>query len=127
MVGSCPEGMADAVGRGEQVTLWLAAQPGADDSATAVAEVHVFRAIARLLGTLVEMQEIAGQDEPIDLQVDRVIEYRKLRERPPLVTVASAFAGTGRAVKQGFGQAIPGMMTQFIVMMVIIVGGHVRY
>ena len=117
-----PAGLTDAVARKEQVTLFLARQPGINDRATAVAEIHITRALIQLLGTVVQMQAIAGENEPLDLQADRVAEYRRLSAEPRLVNVEPSYAGAGREPPQGFGQAIPGMMTQFIVMITMISG-----
>jgi ABC-2 type transport system permease protein len=117
-----PEGMAAAVAAGEQVTLFLVPQPDANARATVVAEIHVFRALTRLIGSLVEMREAAGPEGSLDLQADRLEEYRQLAAREPLVRVETSYAGRGRPVPTGFGQAVPGMMTHFIIMMVIIAG-----
>jgi ABC-type multidrug transport system permease subunit len=117
-----PEGMAEKVARGEQVTLFLAPEPNANEGATMVAEIHIFRALTRLIGSMVEMSETQGPEGVLDLQVDRLEEFRRLAAREPLVRIETGFAGRGRPVPEGFGQAVPGMMTQFILMMVIIAG-----
>ena len=117
-----PEGLADAVARREQVTLFLAREPDANEQATVVAEVHILKALIHLLGTVVQMQALAAENEPLNLQADRLAEYRRLSEEPPLVEVRSSYAGAGREPPQGFGQAIPGMLTQFIVMITMISG-----
>ena len=117
-----PEGLTDAVARGEQVTVFLARESDANQRATAVAEVHVLRAIIQLLGTVVQMQVLAGESEPLDLQADRLAEFRRLSSQPALVNVEASYAGAGREPPDGFGQAIPGMLTQFIVMITMISG-----
>lgn len=117
-----PAGFADAVARKEQVTLFLVTAPGARSEPNAVAALHVTRSLARLIGNLVEMRQVAGEAEPLGRQADRLQAYRALAGRKPLVAVETSYAGTGRPVPQGFGQAVPGMMTQFIIMMVLIIG-----
>jgi len=117
-----PAGLGETVARGEQARVFLATDPDANGQATIVAELHIGRALTRLVGALVEMQAELGEDESLDLQVDRLAQMRDLADRPPLVVVAASFAGRGRPVPGGFGQAVPGMMTQFIIMMVMIAG-----
>lgn len=117
-----PKGLTDAIARGEQVTVFLARESDANQRATAVAEVHILRAIIGLLGTVVQMQVLAGENEPLDLQADRLAEFRRLSAQPALVNVKTSYAGAGREPPQGFGQAIPGMLTQFIVMITMISG-----
>jgi ABC-2 type transport system permease protein len=117
-----PAGLAAAVGAGEQARVFLAPEPGSNSQATIVAELHIARVLTRLVGSLVEMKAELGENEALDLQVDRLEQARALAGRPPLVLVDSGYAGRGRPVPAGFGQAVPGMMTQFIIMMVMIAG-----
>lgn len=117
-----PEGFGETVARGEQARVFLATEPDANTQATIVAELHIGRALTRLVGALVEMQAELGENETLDLQADRLAQMRTLAERAPLVVVAASFAGRGRPVPGGFGQAVPGMMTQFIIMMVMMAG-----
>jgi len=117
-----PAGLGDTVARGEQARVFLATEPDANTQATIVAELHIGRALTRLVGALVEMQAELGENEALDLQADRLAQMRDLADREPLVVVAASFAGRGRPVPGGFGQAVPGMMTQFILMMVMIAG-----
>jgi ABC-type multidrug transport system permease subunit len=118
-----PAGLGAAVAAGKQVKLLLVAEADASIEANAVAEIHVTRALTRLIGGLVEMDDAAGVPGSLDLRADRLAELRRMAARPPLVLVESAFAGQGRPTPQGFGQAIPGMMTQFIIMIVMLAGG----
>ncbi len=118
-----PSGMAEAVASGEQVTLLLVTDPDASIEASAAAEINVVRALTRLIGHLVEMDDAGGAPGSLDLRMDSLAELRRLAAREPLVQLESAFAGQGRPTPSGFGQAIPGMMTQFIIMMVMLAGG----
>lgn len=117
-----PQGLAAAVAAGEQARIFLAPEPDSNSQATIVAELHIARALTRLVGSLIEMKAELGEDEALDLQADRLAQVRALADRPPLVIVDSTYAGRGRPVPAGFGQAVPGMMTQFIIMMVMIAG-----
>ncbi len=117
-----PEGFADAVARKKQVTLFLARQEGASDRGTAVAELHVHRALVQLIGTLVDMELVATPAEPLDLQADHLQDFRRHAQRESLVKIETSYAGAGRPVPQGFGQAVPGMLAQFMVMAVLIGG-----
>ncbi|MFQ5768415.1 MAG: ABC transporter permease, partial [Acidobacteriota bacterium] len=53
---------------------------------------------------------------------DRLHEFERLNRRLPLVRLETSYAGQGHPVPGGFGQAIPGMLTQFMVMIVLIAG-----
>jgi len=117
-----PQGLAAAVAAGEQARVFLAPESGSNSQATIVAELHIARVLTRLVGSLVEMKAELDENEALDLQVDRLTQARALAGRPSLVLVDSGFAGRGRPVPAGFGQAVPGMMTQFIIMMVMIAG-----
>ncbi|MFQ5719670.1 MAG: ABC transporter permease [Acidobacteriota bacterium] len=117
-----PAGLNEAVARGEPVPIFLATPADASSTAGLAAETHVLRALIELLGTVVQMQSVAGADQPLDLQADLLAEYRRLSGAPPLVTVKTSYAGSGREPPSGFGQSIPGMMTQFIIMITLISG-----
>ena len=118
-----PAGFADAVARKQQVTLFLASRPSANDRATGLAEIHIHRALVQVIGALVDMNEIAPPAEPLVEQGERLSEFRRRLARPVNVKVEAIYAGAGRVVPNGFGQAVPGMLTQFMIMSVFIGGG----
>ena len=118
-----PAGFADAVARKQQVTLFLTSRPSASDRATSLAEIHIHRALVQVLAALVDMNEIAPPAEPLLEQGERLGEIRRRLARPSLVKVEATYAGKGRVVPNGFGQAVPGMLTQFMIMSVFIGGG----
>ncbi len=117
-----PAGLAESVARGDQGRVFLLTEADTNAQATVVAELHITRALTRLVGLLVEMQAELQENEALDLQADRLAEMRQRAAREPLVSLVSQYAGRGRPLPGGFGQAVPGMMTQFIIMMVMIAG-----
>jgi ABC-type multidrug transport system permease subunit len=110
-----PAGFTSGALAGEQQVLKLRKEPGTSDEFGAAAEVHVFRAIVRTLGRLVELQG-AGE-------LGRAAErFAELAQREDLVTLAVSTAGRGKPVPRGRAQSIPGVTTFVVLMMTLIYG-----
>ena len=71
---------------------------------------------------------VPGRTDPLEHQTGATVtaedEVRLLAliADPPRVTVNESYAGTGRPVASGAGQSIPGMLTMFVIMTVLIGG-----
>ena len=117
-----PEGFTAKVLAGEQQKLQLVADDGANEDYSFAAQFHVVRAMARLLGRLVEMNgaaPLAGRAA----DPGAPDELRRLASRPKLVQLEVSTAGTGRPVPSGLAQSVPGILTMTVLMMTLIYGG----
>lgn len=105
-----PERFGARIAAGERVTLRLVEDRGSDGRATLAVQARVFRALARLVGSLVEAAEGSAGGS---LDEQRFASY----EPPPdLVTVAASFAGSARVVPSGFAQSAPGNAVMFLLL-----------
>ncbi len=121
-----PAGFTEKVLAGEQQTVRLEIDPDADGTFGMGAEVHVRRAIVRVLGRLLELEvavpEDGGTPPPADAGTES--RYLELASAPPLVSLAVSAAGSGQAqVPSGFAQSVPGTLTMIVLMMTLIYGG----
>ncbi len=123
-----PAGLTEKVLAGEQQTVRLEVDSDADATFGMGAEVHVRRAIVRVLGRLLELElATPGGVEPADgAAADAGTEdrYLELASAPALVGLAVSSAGAGRPqVPSGFAQSVPGTLTMLVLMMTLIYGG----
>ncbi len=129
-----PAGLTEKVLAGEQQTVLLTVDPDADSTFGMGAEVHVRRAIVRVLGRLLELElELAapegeapfpsGGTAPAD-DAGTESRYLELASAPALVGLAVSSAGAGQPqVPSGFAQSVPGTLTMIVLMMTLIYGG----
>ena len=115
-----PAGFTAQVLAGEQQTLALVKDAGADEDFSLAAEVHVTRTIVRMIGRLVEIGAAAEADGGPRAPAE---EFRQLGGRTPLVALEVSTAGRGRPVPGGLAQSVPGMLTMTVLMMTVIYGG----
>jgi len=117
-----PEGFTSAALAGIQQTLRLEKEPDSSATFGMAADVHVTRAIVRLLGRVIELDQADG-DLPGAGETEVLRRFRRLGERPRLVELAVSTAGEGRPVPSGAAQSVPGNMTFIVMMMTLIYGG----
>ncbi len=120
-----PAGLTEKVLAGEQQTVRLEVDPDADATFGMGAEVHVRRAIVRVLGRLLEL-ELAAPEGEVAPAVDAGTEsrYLELAAAAPLVSLAVQAGGAGQTVlPAGFAQSVPGTLTMLVLMMTLIYGG----
>lgn len=120
-----PAGLTDKVLAGEQQTLRLEIDADADRTFGMGAEVHVRRAIVRVLGRLLEL-EVAAEVEPDEAETGAGTEsgYRRRLAAPVLVGLTVSAAGDSKAVvPSGLAQSVPGILTMIVLMMTLIYGG----
>ena len=115
-----PADLTEKMLAGESQTLRLELDPDANASFGRGAEVHIFRALVRLQGRLLELEILAPEDTPSE---ELELGYQRLRELPPKVLLEVTNAGQGVPVPQGFAQSVPGMLTMIVLMMTLIYGG----
>lgn len=114
-----PAGLTAKALAGEQQTVRLELDPQADREFGIGAEVHIRRAIVRLLGRLLEAEIAADEDAAAGTEA----RYRELALRAPLVRLEVSSAGAGEPVPSGYGQSVPGNLTMIVLMMNLIYGG----
>lgn len=114
-----PEGFTREALAGRPQKLRLEKVSGAREDFSLAAEVHVVRAIVRLVGRLAEVGPKAAGDASGEGQRQAV---EALAARPALVTVAVSTAGGGHPVPSGFAQSVPGTLTMTVLMMTLIYG-----
>ena len=102
----------------EQVQLDFTKESGSNIEYDAAADVRLHQAQVAFLGGLIRWEHQTGATVTSE-DAERL---RKLIADPPRVTVTQSFAGTGRPVASGAGQSIPGMLTMFMIMTVLIGG-----
>ena len=112
-----PEGLTEKVLAGEQQTVRLEVDPEADATFGMGAEVHVRRAIVRVLGRFLEAR--IGADGTAEAETL----YRDAATRTPAVVLDVSTAGEGEPVPSGFAQSVPGNLTMIVLMMTLIYGG----
>ena len=115
---SIPADFTDKVLATEQVNLDFTKQSDSNIEYDAAADVRLHQAQVSFLGGLIRWEHQTGAAVTA-ADEDRL---RKLIADPPRVTVTESFAGTGRPVASGAGQSIPGMLTMFMIMTVLIGG-----
>lgn len=116
-----PAGLTEGMLAGEQRSVRFEVDPEADRQFGMGAEVHVRRAIVRVLARLLEMELSAGADPEADTATED--RYRRLAATAPLVTLAVSTAGAGTPVPGGYAQSVPGILTMIVLMMNLIYGG----
>ncbi len=104
----------------EQVRLDFIKKSQSNIEYDAAADVSLHQAQVAFLGGLIRWEHQTGAT------VTAADEGRlkKLIAAPTRVTVAQTHAGTGRPVASGAGQSIPGMLTMFMIMTVLIGGSQ---
>jgi ABC-2 type transport system permease protein len=102
----------------EQVALDFKKQSDSNVEYDAAADVRLHQAQVAFLGGLIRWEHQTGA------AVTAADEERlkALIADPPRVTVTETHAGAGRPVASGAGQSIPGMLTMFMIMTVLIGG-----
>ena len=104
----------------EQVQLDFTKQSTSNIEYDAAADVRLHQAQVSFLGALIRWAHPVGA--PVsDEDRERL---KKLIRDPRRITVTQSFAGTGRPVASGAGQSVPGMLTMFMVMTVLIGGSQ---
>ena len=84
----------------------------------AAADVRLHQAQVAFLGGLIRWEHQTGAT----VTAEDEERLRALIADPPRVTVTEKHAGQGRPVASGAGQSIPGMLTMFMIMTVLIGG-----
>jgi len=115
-----PAGFTDKLLAGEQVELGFSKKSDSNVEYDAAADVRLHQAQVAFLGALVAWSQ-TGEGE---LVPERKGELLELITEPRRVTVQETYAGRGRPVPSGAGQSIPGMLTMFVVMTVLIGGSE---
>ena len=102
----------------EQVALDFKKKSDSDIEFDAAADVRLHQAQVAFLGGLIRWEHQTGATVTA-ADEERL---RALIADPPRVTVTEKHAGQGRPVASGAGQSIPGMLTMFMIMTVLIGG-----
>jgi ABC-type multidrug transport system permease subunit len=118
-----PQGLTEGALAGEQQTVRLVRHPDASEEYSTAAEAHLIRAIARVLGRLVELGTAEGGLEGLAGAAEAPEGFAALGERPALVALEVSTAGRGRPVPAGYAQSVPGILTMTVLMMTLIHGG----
>ncbi len=111
-----PENFTSRVQAGEEVSLEFVKASASDLEYDFAAELLLRKATWRLIGALLrdeglESDEPGGEEESVAIE-----------ERARLVTLNASHAGRGRPIPSGLGQSVPGVLTQFV-LMVVLMGG----
>ena len=114
-----PAAFTDSLLAGKQVEIGFTKKSGSNVEYDAAADVRLHQAQVSFLGALVAWEQ--GKQDGAG---DRKEELLALIAEPRKVTVVEEYAGRGRPVPSGAGQSIPGMMTMFVVMIVLIGGSE---
>ncbi len=104
----------------EQVQLDFTKQSQSNIEYDAAADVRLHQAQVAFLGALIRWNHPPGTPATAE-ERERL---KTLVEEPRRITVAQSFAGHGRPVASGAAQSVPGMLTMFMVMIVLIGGSE---
>ena len=104
----------------EQVQLDFTKQSTSNIEYDAAADVRLHQVQVAFLGALIRWDHPEGAP----LSEEARERLKKLIREPRRITVTQSFAGTGRPVASGAGQSVPGMLTMFMVMTVLIGGSQ---
>jgi ABC-type multidrug transport system permease subunit len=116
-----PEGFTREAVQGNQQELKLEKEPGSNEEFSLAAEVHVIRAIVRMVSRLAEIGDPGDPSDPEQAAAARA-EYDRLGQRNALLVLEVTTAGRGRPVPRGKAQSVPGMLTFTVMMMTLIYG-----
>ena len=111
-----PEGFTREAIDGTQQELRLEKEPGSNEEFGLAAEVHIIRAIVRLVSRLAEIGDPGDPSDAEEAATARA-EYDRLGARPALVGLEVSTAGKGRPVPTGRAQSVPGMLVFTVMMM----------
>ena len=115
-----PAGFTDSLLVGRRVALPFVKNADSNLEYDAAAEVRLHQAQASFLSALIGQHMRTG-GPPTEAALPELL---ALINAPARVTVDESYAGTGRPVPSGAGQSIPGMLTMFVVMVVMIGGSE---
>lgn len=115
-----PAGFTGRVTAGEKTALTLRKAGGANAKASRAAEANIFRAIARIVGTLSLMELESGDTGSMQLREA----YERAEPAERLVTLEVERAGRLKQIPGGFNHTVPGMVVMFVLMCVLIYGIH---
>ncbi len=104
----------------EQVQLDFTKQSQSNIEYDAAADVRLHQAQVAFLGALIRWNHPAG----IPPTAEDWERLKTLIEDPRRITVTQSYAGRGRPVASGAAQSVPGMLTMFMVMIVLIGGSE---
>jgi ABC-2 type transport system permease protein len=119
-----PRGFSDSLVAGRRVALKLETGKGNADYDLS-AEVYVYKAIARLLAMLAEIDTVADEHTLPVNSAAFTGRFAELRARPELVTTRVSTAGKGRAAPSGIGGSAQSMLVFFLLMNTTISGAVV--
>ncbi|GAB4221973.1 MAG: ABC transporter permease [Acidobacteriota bacterium] len=108
-----PQEFGRRIVAGEQVTLRLETDPGTSDEAALAVQARILASIARVIGSLVEQKQAAG-DAPLD-----ETRFAGYESPPDLVTIESSFAGQAAVVPSGFAHSAPGNAVMFVLLITL--------
>jgi ABC-2 type transport system permease protein len=112
-----PHDFTARVGRGDKVTLRLEKEPDTNAEAALVVEARIYRAITRVLATLIEMGAYDIGKDSIN-----VVKYQEAMATKDQVRVDSDYAGEARVIPDGFAQSIPGNVVMFVMLITMTYG-----
>ena len=115
-----PAGFADSLLGGKRVEIAFAKRSDSNIEYDAAADVRLHQAQVAFLGALVAWNQPAGEEADTQRKAD----FLALVGEPRRIGVEEEQAGDGRTVPSGSGQSIPGMLTMFVVMSVLIGGSE---
>lgn len=117
-----PAGFTGDILARRQVDLRFTKKSDSNIQYDAAAEVRLRQAQAAFLGALILWDEPALADSTPSIPSRERL--AALLAEPRLVTVEARHAGRGRPVPTGGGQSVPGMLTMFVLMIVMIGGSE---
>ncbi len=111
-----PAGFEDSIAAGHRVGIALRHGKRSDVARDFSAEVRIYKAIARMLATLAEMDTVRGAHVLPVSSPGFQERYEAMAARPDPVRVDVRTAGRGRAVPSGFAGSAQSMLVLFLLM-----------
>jgi ABC-type multidrug transport system permease subunit len=121
-----PAAFGDSVLAAHSTKLQFVKRASSNLTYDAAAELKLMQAQVRFIGNLVRWNPPTQWGEHGELGIEDAQKGRFLAlvNETSNLTIAPRMAGKGRAVPSGMGQSIPGMLTMFVVMTVLIAGSE---
>lgn len=118
-----PEAFTEKILNEERVAMTFRKKPDSNLDYDFAADIHLYMNVVRMVGAMVEWS--VTHEGRLAESEDAEEEILAILTQPDHVTAQAEVAGRGRPVPAGYQQSVPGVLTMFVLMSVLI-GGAVE-
>jgi ABC-2 type transport system permease protein len=120
-----PAGFSDSLAAGQRVSLRLESKKGSSQENTLAAKVYVYKAMARVLANLTEIDTVRAEHHLATDTKEFQERYAELTRRPELIATVVSTAGKGKALPTGFAGSAQSMLVLFLLINTTVSGAVV--